>query len=96
MISTLSIQNFLLVDNLNIEFENGLCVLTGETGAGKSILLDALDFLMGGRISAKFIRSGNQSLTVSAVFDISQNDILKNIFLILKSYFLSFNSFLIS
>ena len=58
MLATLSIRNFVLIDNLDIDFSNGLCVLTGETGAGKSILLDALSLAIGARADASQVRAG--------------------------------------
>ena len=68
MLTHLSIRDVVLVDKLDIDFAAGLCVLTGETGAGKSILLGALDLALGGRADAALIRAGADTLTVSAVF----------------------------
>jgi DNA repair protein RecN (Recombination protein N) len=68
MLTHLSIRDVVLVDKLDIDFSAGLCVLTGETGAGKSILLGALDLALGGRADADLIRTGAESLNVSAVF----------------------------
>jgi len=68
MLTHLSIRDVVLVDKLDIDFAAGLCVLTGETGAGKSILLDALDLALGGRADAALIRAGAENLNVSAVF----------------------------
>ena len=58
MLVELSIRNVVLIDRLDISFEDGLTVLTGETGAGKSILLDALSLAMGGRSDVGLIRHG--------------------------------------
>ena len=55
MLKNLSISNFLLIDNLEIEFTSGLCVLTGETGSGKSILVDAIGLMVGMRGGAEYI-----------------------------------------
>ncbi|MBY0500704.1 MAG: DNA repair protein RecN [Alphaproteobacteria bacterium] len=71
MLQALSIQNIVLINDLHIEFEEGLCVLTGETGAGKSILLDALGLALGGRSEARFLRQGTQRAQVIAVFSLS-------------------------
>lgn len=73
MLASLSIRNFVLIDRLDIDFSRGLCVLTGETGAGKSILLDALGLAIGGRAESSFVRGGAESgvkATITAAFDI--------------------------
>ena len=69
MLTSLSIRDFVLIERLDVEFGAGLCVLTGETGAGKSILLDALGLATGGRVERGFIRANANQATVSAVFD---------------------------
>lgn len=71
MLTTLSIRNIVLIDRLDLAFEPGLCVLTGETGAGKSILLDALGLAMGGRSDQRLLRPGAEQATVTAVFDVA-------------------------
>ena len=58
MLSALSIRDIVLIDKLDLEFGPGLCVLTGETGAGKSILLDAFTLAIGGRGDASLVRRG--------------------------------------
>lgn len=70
MLIQLSIQNIILIQQLDITLEKGMCVLTGETGAGKSILLDALGFALGKRASAKLLRSGEERGSVTARFDV--------------------------
>jgi len=70
MLRQLSIRNIVLVEQLDLEFEPGLGVLTGETGAGKSILLDALGLALGARADAGLVRSGGDSATVSAEIDL--------------------------
>jgi DNA repair protein RecN (Recombination protein N) len=69
MLTSLSIRDFVLIERLDLEFSRGLCVLTGETGAGKSILLDALGLATGGRAERGFIRGGAGQASVTAVFD---------------------------
>lgn len=69
MLTSLSIRDFVLIERLDLEFDTELSVLTGETGAGKSILLDALGLATGGRAERGFIRPGASNATVSAVFD---------------------------
>jgi DNA repair protein RecN (Recombination protein N) len=71
MIRQLAIRNVVLVEALELEFERGLCVLTGETGAGKSILLDALGLALGARSDAALVRGGQDSASVSAEIDLS-------------------------
>lgn len=74
MLRELIIRNFALIEKLNIEFSNGLNVLTGETGAGKSILLDSIGLLCGRRASSDFIRRGEEKATVEGHF-IIQDDL---------------------
>lgn len=69
MLRFLSIRNLAVIDRLEIEFEGGLNVLTGETGAGKSIVVGAVGLLVGGRASADLIRSGEDTAAVEAVFE---------------------------
>ena len=69
MLLNLSISNVVLIDRLELSFENGLCVLTGETGAGKSILLDSLGLALGARAESRLVRQGTEKATISAVFD---------------------------
>lgn len=71
MLTALSINNVVLIDKLDLEFKSGLSVLTGETGAGKSILLDSLGLVLGNRAEASMIRQGADKLSVSAVFELS-------------------------
>ena len=69
MLSALSISDIVLIDHLDLDLRNGLCVLTGETGAGKSILLDALGLALGSRADAGMVRKGADRGVVVAVFD---------------------------
>ena len=71
MLATLSIRDIVLIDRLDIEFSGGMTVLTGETGAGKSILLDALTLALGGRGDAGLVRHGEAQGQVVAVFDVA-------------------------
>ncbi|WP_029410554.1 DNA repair protein RecN [Treponema pedis] len=68
MLENLSVKNISLIDNLFVEFENGLNVLTGETGAGKSILIGSLTVLLGGKTSTDIIRAGTDEAAVSGSF----------------------------
>jgi len=70
MLRLLSIRNFAVVEALDVEFEPGFTVLTGETGAGKSILLDALSLLLGGRFETRQLRPGTERAELNAEFDL--------------------------
>jgi len=70
MLQHLRIKNYALLEDLNIDFSEGLTILTGETGAGKSILIDAFGLLLGDRASTEVIRTGADSARVEGVFDI--------------------------
>lgn len=88
MLSALSIRNVVLIDKLDLNFEKGLCVFTGETGAGKSILLDSLSLVLGARADAGLIRHGQSSLSVSAAF---QPTPAHEVFTLLKEQDIAFN-----
>lgn len=68
MLESLSVRNVVLIDKLDIEFAGGLSILSGETGAGKSVLLDSLGLVLGQRADTALIRSGTDKLSVTAVF----------------------------
>ncbi len=71
MLTDLTIKNVAIINTLQIAFRRGLTVLTGETGAGKSIIIDAVGLIMGNRASSDLIRSGEDEAVVEALFDIS-------------------------
>jgi DNA repair protein RecN (Recombination protein N) len=73
MLSRLSIRDIVLIDRLDIDFAEGLAVLTGETGAGKSILLDSFALALGGRGDQSLVRHGAEQGQVSAVFEVARN-----------------------
>ena len=77
MLSDLSINNFAIIDELHVSFGEGLNVISGETGAGKSIIIGAVSLLLGDRATADMIRTKADSATVEALFDISANDGLR-------------------
>lgn len=80
MLQSLYIQNFALIDTLNIDFEKGFSVITGETGAGKSIMLDAIGLLQGQRADVRTIKQGALRCTVEARFDITEYPWLASFF----------------
>ena len=71
MLKTLTVWNFALLEHVQIEFDKGLNILTGETGAGKSILIDSLGAILGQRMSSELIRTGCDWLRVEAVFTLA-------------------------
>src|SRR5437868_8054687 len=71
MLNQLKIQNFSLIDQLTIEFSEQLNILTGSTGAGKSIIIDALRFALGERVSGSIVREADKNCVVEAVFELS-------------------------
>ncbi|WP_319573925.1 DNA repair protein RecN [uncultured Desulfobacter sp.] len=71
MLHALAIKNFAIIEDLRIEFGAGLSVLTGETGAGKSIIIQAVNLLLGSRASADLVRTGKDNAELEAVFDIA-------------------------
>ncbi|MEN8256571.1 MAG: DNA repair protein RecN [Thermodesulfobacteriota bacterium] len=73
MLSELHIENLAIIKELTLEFKHGFTVLTGETGAGKSIILQAIHLLSGGKATAKLVRSGTEQAIVEALFEISDN-----------------------
>src|SRR5438552_2789980 len=76
MLRFLSIRHLAVIDAVEVEFGPGLNVLTGETGAGKSILVEAVGLLLGGRASADLVRTGAESATIEAIFETDGHDLL--------------------
>lgn len=78
MLLELKVSNFAIIENLHIVFKDGLNILSGETGAGKSVLLKSLSLLMGGKASSDTIRTGAQQATIEGSFDISKRPDIQN------------------
>lgn len=76
MLTCLSIRDIVLIDRLALSFSDGLNVLTGETGAGKSILLDSLGLALGARADRALVRSGTEKGTVTASFTVPSDHIV--------------------
>ncbi len=79
MLTSLYIKNYALIDELNVSFNNGLTIITGETGAGKSILLGGLSLVLGKRADLSQGKNANEKCIIEAVFDIANYD-LKSLF----------------
>lgn len=80
MLSSLTIKNYALIDNLSVRFNSGLTIITGETGAGKSILLGGLSLILGKRADLSQINDSSKKCVIEAVFDVAKYD--------LKSFFI--------
>ncbi|MCP3673586.1 MAG: DNA repair protein RecN [Gammaproteobacteria bacterium] len=70
MLTTIQIDNFAIIDHLEVDFKAGMTVLTGETGAGKSIIIDALSLVLGSRTDASVVRNGSKRADITAIFNI--------------------------
>src|SRR5690554_64749 len=70
MLNQLSVRNFAIVDDLTVDFKHGMSAITGETGAGKSIALDALSLCLGARSEASFVRNGADKAEICASFHV--------------------------
>lgn len=75
MLISLYVQNFAIIDNIQVEFNNGMTVLTGETGAGKSLIIDAIGLLFGNRASSDLIRFGEEKAIIEGVFSVIPENI---------------------
>ncbi|HEX3302712.1 MAG TPA: DNA repair protein RecN [Thermomicrobiales bacterium] len=74
MLAELAIRNFAIIDELHLQFDDGMNALTGETGAGKSIIIDALGAVLGERVGSEVVRTGASAATTEAVFDLADRD----------------------
>lgn len=77
MLLQLNIKNFALIEDLSIDFEKGFNILTGETGAGKSIIIDAINFVLGGKSAKEMIRTGENKTFVEAIFEIKNSETIE-------------------
>src|SRR2546423_7892765 len=71
MLKSINISNFAVIDRLRVDFQEGLNLLTGETGSGKSIIVDALGLILGGRSSAAQIRTGERLAVIEGAFEVA-------------------------
>src|SRR5215510_6342652 len=74
MLEELVIRNYALIDSISLSFRPGFNVLSGETGAGKSIIVGSMSFLMGGKAETDVIRTGSDEASVSAVISVNKNN----------------------
>lgn len=79
MLKSLYISSFVIIDKMRVDFEQGMSTLTGETGAGKSIIIDALGQLCGNRASTSFIKKGSQKAVIEGIFEIEMTQTLEGI-----------------
>lgn len=79
MLQEISIKNFAIIEEIHLSFENGMTILTGETGAGKSIIIDAMGLLLGERASTDFVRHGAEKSEIEGLFFINQNQELMRV-----------------
>lgn len=79
MLKSFEVKNYALIEHIKVEFGEGLNIITGETGAGKSILIDAMGLLLGSRASSEVIRKGAEKAVVEGIFDVSENKKIKNL-----------------
>lgn len=79
MLKSLYISSFVIIDQLRVDFHEGMCVLTGETGAGKSIIIDALGQLCGNRSSISFIKKNASKAIIEGIFDVAESEELKEV-----------------
>ncbi len=80
MLKSLLIKNYALIENIEVEFDKGLNIITGETGAGKSIIIGAMNLLLGERASSDIVRKGANKAIVEGIFDVSDNKKIKTLF----------------
>ena len=79
MLKSLQVKDYALIEEINVEFGKGLNIITGETGAGKSILIDAMSLLLGERASTEVVRKGANKSVVEGIFDVESNKKVKKI-----------------
>lgn len=92
MLKSLQIKNYALIENIEVEFGAGLNIITGETGAGKSIIIGAMSLLLGGRASTNLIRKGAKKTIIEGIYDSADNNKIKDL---MEKYNLDFESELI-
>ena len=79
MLKSLHVKDYALIESIDVEFGKGLNIITGETGAGKSILIDAMGLLLGERASTEVVRKGAEKSVVEGIFQVESNKKVKNL-----------------
>src|SRR5882757_3428257 len=79
VIAELSVENYAVIERVRVRFHRGLNLLTGETGSGKSIVVDTLGLLFGGRASAEMVRSGADRARISGIFEVASSKALSDL-----------------
>ena len=90
MLSRLQVRNYVLIDSLEIDFPEGLIIITGQTGAGKSILLGALSLIMGSKADSSMLSDGADNCVVEAEFDAVDESMREHIKFVLNSLLKNF------
>ena len=80
MLLEITIKNFAIIEEISLNFENGMTVLTGETGAGKSIIIDAMNMMLGARATTDVIRHGAPKAEIEGLFSVENSRLLQEIF----------------
>ena len=75
MLKKLTIENFAIIDKMQVDFSDGFNVITGETGSGKSLIVNAIDILFGSKLDNEMIRDSSKNLKISGIFKIKDKDI---------------------
>lgn len=91
MLKSMLVKNFAIIDNIEVDFSNNMTVLTGETGAGKSLIIDAIGLLFGDRASSEMVRHGENKAIIEGVFD-NSNEEINNL---LSSFNIDIDDFLV-
>jgi DNA repair protein RecN (Recombination protein N) len=79
MLLEIHLKNYTIIDSLTVDFTSGLNIITGETGTGKSVIVDAVNILLGDKVSTDLIKSGSEEAEIEALFDIKNNKILSKL-----------------
>ena len=79
MLLEISLKNYTIIESLTVEFTSGLNIITGETGTGKSVIVDAVNILLGDKVSTEIVKSGSDEAQIEALFDVSSNKIIRDL-----------------
>ena len=85
MLLELYVKDFTIIDNIKMEFTEGLNIITGETGAGKSIIIDAISLLLGARASVEYIKTGREKAEIYGIFYINDTNVKRYLTIMISS-----------